>query len=223
MEGGVTKIVGTLLLLAPAVLMFSWGAALAVEMDFMGDGYGSLMVSPVVYGGNITWGDLAPGTWELTLDDTGWPSDQDSAARWNYIWDTYYAPNYDPSGHVWIATFDSTTLATVPRIYLEHTGVGHMSGVVKLRIQVTDTDGDGVLDDNEICDGDFSGIVIIIKDGSGAYAGWCGDGYYFGSYTKPNCATDMTDYVQAMMHLSVDDCAVDVASSTWGKIKLMYK
>ena len=224
MEGRAKQSIWFLLRVAPALLLLSWcGLASAIDMDFMGDGTGSLLVSPVVYGGNITWGDLAPGVWDLTIDDGGWPDPSDPGARWDYIWDTYYAPNYDPDAHIWIATFDSTTCATVPRVYLEHTGVGHMSGVAKLRMQVSDDNGNGVLDAGEICEGDFSGLVIIIKDGSGDYAGYCGDGYFFGSYTKPGCPPEMTDYVQLLMHLNVDDCAVSIASSTWGKIKLLYE
>jgi hypothetical protein len=48
------------------------------------NGSGSLMMSPVVYSGNFMFGLV--GTWEITLDDSMWPSDADSTARFNYIW-----------------------------------------------------------------------------------------------------------------------------------------
>ena len=70
MEGRAKQSIWFLLRVAPALLLLSWcGLASAIDMDFMGDGTGSLLVSPVVYSGNITWGDLAPGVFLIYTTD----------------------------------------------------------------------------------------------------------------------------------------------------------
>ena len=78
-------------LLAFALLVVQTAAADDAYMVGM-QGVGSLMKSPVVYSGNFMFGLI--GTWEITLDDSMWPDQADSTARFDYIWDNFSADNY---------------------------------------------------------------------------------------------------------------------------------
>ena len=71
------------LIATAAVLLLAGVASAQVTYSFHCAGTGNMVKdSPVVYSGNIDTGDLAPGTWQMVVDDTGWPAVGDDAARW---------------------------------------------------------------------------------------------------------------------------------------------
>jgi hypothetical protein len=197
-------------------------AADEIIMTFSCVGIGDMMVSPVIYSGDITWGDLAPGTWSIQIDDSLWPDPGDPTARFDYIWDTFYAPAYDPGIPGWIGVFDVPTLPTKPTLTLDETGVGGMTGVARMRFQIVDGNGNETLDEGEGCSGSMGGLVIIIEDGWGAYAGYCGDGAYSGMYSKPECPL-WWDSVEFMMSIGVQDCTVATDETSWGTVKALFK
>jgi hypothetical protein len=201
-----------------AVALMVVGVAYAQEhYEFHCTGDGNMVKdSPVIYDGQIDGGDLAPGVWEIHVDDTGWPAVGNDALRWDHIFTTYYV--YDPGQFVWTGTFDNNYL------YLEKTGTGSMQGTCDLTFQIIDMDGDAVVDPNECMDG-LSGAVIIIQDGTGAYAELCGQGTYEGFYFR-DCDTGsptyMIDDVDFNMQLDLEDCAMDVGPSTWSAVKSLF-
>ncbi len=208
-----------IVLVSAACLLVAGVAYGDITKSFFCNGTGNMVmdVGNVVYSGQIVGGDLAPGIWSIGIDDTGWPVDP--GPRWDYLWNTFYiySPG-DPS--VWTATFDTPLLATRPDLYIEHTGVGSMAGVADMRFQVTDWDNDGVLDPDE-CTGDgLTGIVIIIEDGTGPYASFCGDGTYQGGFTR-DCST-WDDDVQFQMSIDLYECGMATQPTTWGAVKALY-
>jgi hypothetical protein len=209
-----------LVLVFAACLLVAGVASADITVNFFCQGTGNMVadVGSVVYGGQIVGGDLAPGIWSISLDDTGWPVDP--GPRWDYLWNTFYI--YSPgSPSVWTATFDAPLLATRPTLYIEQTGVGSMSGVADMRFQFTDWDGDGVLDPDECAGDGLSGIVIIIEDGTGDFASQCGDGTYQGGYTR-DCAT-WADDVQFQMGIDLYECGMATEQASWGAIKALYQ
>lgn len=203
-------------------LLVAGVANAAITKLFLCDGSGDMVgdVGAVVYGGGIPIGDLAPGTWSIALNDSGWPTE--AGARWDHIWNTFYEPNYssgDPS--VWTATFDTPLLPTRPVLYLEHSGVGSMSGIADMRFQVIDWDNDREVDPDECDGGELSGMVIIIEDGTGDYSDLCGTGSYQGDYIR-DCDTH-ADAVTFWMDLLLDECGMATEPASWGAIKALYQ
>jgi hypothetical protein len=213
-------------LVAVAVVMLTCGVANAyVEYTFMCQGTGNMVTtSPVVYSGDIYNGALNPGTWQITVPDAGWPSIADHAARWSYIWSTYYV--YNPSTWIWTGTFGNEPGAACD-LYLVHTGAGTMHGVCTVNFQVQDFNKNGILDTDECMDG-FSGAVIIINEGTGNYAELCGNGSYSGYYFRscelaPGNPDYMLDVVDFEMRLWLDECGMGTEPATWGAVKALFR
>ena len=209
-----------LVIIFAACLLVAGATSADIPKSFFCDGNGNMVtdVGSVIYSGNILGGDLAPGTWSISIDDTGWPTDP--GPRWDYLWTTFYV--YAPgTPSVWVATFDTPLLATRPVLFLEHTGFGTMSGVADMRFQVTDWDADGELDPDECPGSGLSGMVIIIEDGTGDYAPYCGDGSYQGGFTR-ECAT-YDDHVQFQMSIDLYECGMATEQTSWGTIKALYQ
>jgi hypothetical protein len=207
----------TAVLLTAAVLLLAGVAAAQVHYEFHCSGTGNMVaVSPPIYGGEIDGGDLASGIWQMeVVEDGSWPAPGNPAVRWAYIWTTYYV--YDPGSQTWTGLFDCL-------LDLEKTGEGTMTGVNDLVFQIIDMDGDGELDPSECMDG-MSGAVIIIHDGTGIYAPYCGDGTYEGFYLR-DCSegsTYMLDNVDFNMQLDLEDCAMANGASTWGAVKALFE
>jgi hypothetical protein len=196
-------------------------AGAQVHYEFHCTGTGNMVLdSPPVYGGNIDGGDLAPGTWSITIEDDGWPAPggpTDPNGRWDYLFLNHYV--WDPGAHTWTATFSDGPL------YLEKTGQGSMSGVADLTVQIIDVNPNGVIDPFECLDG-LHGAVIIIQDGTGIYVHLCGDGTYEGSYYRDctvGSGTYMLDNVEFDMYLDLEDCAMGTQASTWSCVKSLFK
>jgi hypothetical protein len=201
-----------------AVLLLVGVAGAQYHYEFHCAGMGNMVQeSPVVYTGNIDGGDLAPGIWQITVPDAGWPGTGDWAARWDHIWATYYT--YDGGSQVWTGFFDGNHL------YLEKTGAGSMQGTCDMTFQIIDLNGNQIMDPEECMDG-LSGAVIIIEDGTGIYAQLCGDGTYEGFWFR-DCDTGsptyMLDMVDFNMFLDLEECGMGTDASTWGAVKSLFR
>jgi len=202
---------------AALVVMVSMAWA-EVHYEFHCTGSGNMVINnDPVYSGQIDGGDLAPGLWWIEVNDDGWPDASDPQARWAYIWTNYYV--YDAGSQIWTATFSECILD------LEKTGTGTMHGTCDMTFQIIDQNGNGVLDPEECMDG-LSGAVIIIEDGTGAYAHLCGDGTYQGWYMR-DCVegsdTWMNDNIGFDMYLDLYECGMATDASSWGAVKALFR
>lgn len=193
-----------------------------IEFDFSGTG--NLMVSPVVYTGPIVGGEplLVGGLWDLNIDDTDWPPDTDKPTRWDYINATYFAPNYDPLYFMWVGTFDQNTTASALTWHAQN-GPNMLHGTAVLQVTMYDMDMDGVIDPDERAMSVFSGTLIVVKDGGGVWAGYCGLGSFSGTSTNPDPANWADDEVSGHTILDVEDCSVPNEQITWGHLKQIYQ
>lgn len=208
------------LVIALAIVALAAPAFGEMNLDFFGNLDGDFIMSPVLFDGPITGGDLAPGFWSISVPDGAWPTNP--LERGNFIWNNFYAPNYDPTIPGWVGYFDvAHGLPEMSTLFLDHTDVGTMRGVCSIEITVVDDNANGILDPDEGCAGSLSGLVIIIRAGTGLYDGMCGDGYYFGTYEKE--CPDSLEHWFLMMHVDIEDCSTPVEDSTWGTIKSLYR
>jgi hypothetical protein len=201
-------------------------AAVAVpnHMEYDAAGATNFLVSPVIFLGTVTAGEplLLGGYWTLTIDDTGWPDDSDPNARWDYIAATYYEPNYNPGTITWTGTFDEFTTASAPHWTSGKAGVGEMTGTAILQMSIWDFDVDQVIDADERAFIVFSGTLIVVKNGSGVFAGYCGLGSYSGSMSNPDPVNWADDSFNLSTILDVEDCSVPTKQVTWGNVKSLY-
>jgi len=215
------------LTIAVTVALFAFASVASGYTLYYGSGNGDFMDTPPVFtGGMDPGGDITAGTWTITITDDGWPTDP--VVRAQYIWDNFYAPNYTPgTPGFWKGYFDTDHgLTAMNQLEIvDETGgggvIGTMGGVCSVEIQVEDTDSDGILDEGEFCEGSLTGLVIIIRDGSGIYDGLCGTGNYFGSYVKDCPGTYET--WNFGMYLFLSDCTSNTEPDTWGGIKALYQ
>jgi hypothetical protein len=206
-----------------AALALVAGVALGqVHYEFHCLGTGNMhQDSPPVYLGEIDTGDLSPGDWTITIDDTGWPSTSDPVARWAYLQTTYY--DYDPINDIFTASFTNCDLWLSRDDNPPNTG-GTMSGTCDMTFQIIDMNGNGQIDPTECMNG-LSGAVIIIEDGTGVYSHLCGDGTYEGFWfrdcneTSPDFGLDNVDF---NMQLDLEDCGMASDAVTWGAVKSLF-
>ena len=193
-----------------------------IEYDFTG--IGNLMVSPVVYGGAITVGEplLVGGTWEIDIDDTGWPGDTDKPVRWSYVDATYFAPNYNPLAYSWTGVFNAATTASVPQWRAGRGDVGDLMGTTEVQFTILDFDGDALIDPDERMAMVVSGTIIVVKNGTGIWAGYCGLGSFSGFTDNPDPLNWADDNIQGGTALDIEDCSVPTEDVTWGHVKSAY-
>jgi hypothetical protein len=196
---------------------------LHIEYDF--SGAGNLMVSPVLYTGPIDAGEplLVGGTWDISIDDTGWPGDADQNARWDYVAATYFVPNYNSFALTWTAVFNATTTASVPQWRAGRGDVGDLVGTAEVQMTIQDLNGDAVIQPDERGLVVLSGTIIVIKDGTGIWAGYCGLGSYSGfmqNFDPANYADDIVMAGSAV--LDIEECSVPNEDFTWGHVKSVY-
>ena len=193
-----------------------------ILFNFSGSG-NMEMTSPVVYSGNVTSGDplVQGGTWWIRVDDTGWPSTADPQARWDYIVSHFLT--YDPSSKSWTGVFDEFSCASRPLWQLDTPANGSMSGTLILVVTFTDDNRNGILDVDERMIGVFSGTLIIMKYGTGLFAGYCGLGAYNGLFMNEDPGSWADDYVEGSCKLDLKNCAIGVKPMTWGGIKELYR
>ena len=134
---------------ATAILLAATPASADTYLVVM-NGSGSWLQNGATYSGTFLAG--MTGTWEIDLNDSLWPDASDSTARFNHIWDTYFAPNYDatPGAEAWYGYFDETTLPVAPRLEFNTTSPGGiLAGDLDIVVLLRDYDADGILDQNE--------------------------------------------------------------------------
>jgi hypothetical protein len=198
-------------------------AQVPTHIEFNFSGTGNMMVSPVVYSGSIDSGEplLVGGTWDLTINDSSWPSDTDKLVRWNYIDANYFSPNYDPLLTQWLGIFDTASTGSNLMWNADATA-GGLHGTAVLQITIIDWDFDEVIDADERAFGVFSGTLVVVKDGSGIWAGYCGLGSFSGSSSNADPANWADDAVEGYTILDVEDCSVPTDNVTWGQVKQLY-
>lgn len=193
-----------------------------IEYDFSGTG--NLMVSPVSYGGSVDAGEplLVGGTWGFTIDDTGWPGDGDKALRWSYIDGTYFAPNYNSFTGSWTGIFNSETTASAPQWRAGRPDVGDLLGTTEVQFTIQDFDFDALIDPDERTFMVVSGTIIVVKNGSGIWAGYCGLGSFSGWTENQDPENWADDAIMGGTVLDIDDCSIPAETVTWGHVKSAY-
>jgi hypothetical protein len=193
-----------------------------VLFDFEGMG-NSITTSPPEYAGDIISGDplVLGGTWTIRVDDSTWPGTSDPQARWDYLFNTF--ATHDPGSFSWTIVLDEHSCATKPVWQIDHPTNGTMGGTLVVVLTYSDWDMDGVLDIEERTFVSFSGTLIVMKYGTGAFTGYCGDGSYNGDLMNADPANWADDYVEGGCLLNLKNCQIGVQSTTWTAIKSMFK
>jgi hypothetical protein len=193
--------------------------------DMQLDGSGGLLLDGVEYVGDIFYG--MDGSWTLEVDDSLWPDATDSTARFDYIWDTFFASHYDSTQGLtgWRARFDRTTLPTPPLLTLESDlPVGSLVMSESLSVLVRDYDGDGVLSQSEkhhTCQISMTGSVESPLC-TGHFTDYCGNGRLGAgdfNFVNPPYSDELTLTAQ----IKVWYCGTAVIRSDWGAIKALFR
>jgi hypothetical protein len=214
------------LTLAAALLALLVFVALPAHADdswFVGlNGSGSLLLNAPDYVGTFMFG--MTGTWTIEVDDSAWPPP--GPARFDYIWDNYFADHYvpTPGGEAWFGDFDGLTLPSVPQFTFDTTSPGGLlAGDITFRIMVRDWDADGVLDDQEKYDNlNFNATISVNPDfGTGYFMISCGHGSIasgnFNFVDPPG-----VDVLQITGQIQTYPCPSPTEQTSWGTIKAMY-
>lgn len=196
---------------------------------FMGNGSGSLMMSPATYSGPFISG--LTGTWSFTIDDSMWPAASDSTARFDYIWSTYFAGNYDTTvgAEGWWGFFDGNTTPTAPQFRFNTTAPvgwnGLLGGDMAITILIRDWYADGILDQAEKHrrNHNLSATMSVNPTlGTGDFINKCGDGSLSaGNFNFKNPPT--LDSLTPNGQVTLRDCPSAVEGATWGAIKALYR
>jgi hypothetical protein len=210
--------------LAFALLVVQTAAADDSYMVGM-QGLGSLMESPIVYSGNFMFGLV--GSWEIAVDDSMWPDPADSTARFDYIWDTFFAGNYvDVTGaESWTGYFNGATLMATPHFRFDTMSpAGVLEGDITFSILVRDWYADGILSQQEKHDNLNMSATVNVNPGlgQGDFENTCGHGSVSsGNFNFHN--PPMRDNVQIVGQLQTYTCPSPVEDSTWGAMKALYR
>lgn len=218
----------TVLMLAATMLLCAGSAraqfpdSLYLEFDF--EGFGNLVLtSPPVYSGEVISGDsrIVGATWTIEFDDTGWPPVSDPAARWDYIFNTFFV--YNPSYYFWTAVFDQNNLPAKPVWVIDHPVNGMMSGTLVVSSTFSDDNRDGNFDITERMFGTFEGNLMVMKFGTGEFAKYCGAGSYNGAAFNDDPANFAPDYVTGHCLLDLVNCQIGNEEKSWSYIKKILR
>ncbi len=200
------------------------------EIQFATDGQpasGGFMLNSADYTGTIA-GQMT-GEWTLDVDDSLWPDESDSTARFDYIWSTFFHENYcNYSGaEHWMGYFNAQTLPLSPIMTLETTVPGGTLGMnAPFTVQVIDYEPDGVLSQYEkhhTCQVVFS-FSVETPLGTGTFEDHCGNGSSsngFFNFVNPPTADLLESPFECQ--LNVFYCGATMEESTWGVIKALYR
>jgi hypothetical protein len=218
------KFAALIVLSAVVVLSTPAFAQVPAHIEYEFSGMGNLMVSPVVYAGSIDSGEalLVGGTWEIAIDDAGWPDDTDKALRWAYLDATHFTPNFNEYVYSWTGIFNAATTATVPTWRAGRGDVGDLVGTAEVQLTIQDFNFDAIIDPDERMSMLISGTIIVIKNGTGIWAGYCGLGSYSGYTENMDPWNFADDNVYGSSVLNIEDCAIPTDEVTWGHIKTQY-
>ncbi len=216
------KLALTAVTLACALLVSQAAFATTYGCGLMGSG--SLMANGATYTGSFMYG--MSGTWTIDVDDSLWPDAADSNARWDYIWNTFFAGNYDdtPGAQAWWGTFDLTTLGSIPTFeFVTSSPGGTVAGDCTFRIMIRDWISDGVLSQSEKHrDSQIVFTMSINPDlGTGVFENWCGHGSFSsGNFRFVN--PPLVNQLQIVGQLQTNECPSPVENTSWGTIKALY-
>jgi hypothetical protein len=189
------------------------------------NGLGSFMKNGASYSGTFLFG--MAGTWVIDLDDSLWPAQSDSTARFNYIWQTFFAGHYDNTvgAEAWYGYFNGLTLPTTPKFtFTTTTPGGVLAGDITLTILMRDWYADGILSQAEKHKNSNLSATVSVNPalGTGAFLNLCGHGSVSsGNFNFVNPPLD--DVIQIMGQVQTYNCPTPVEDTTWGTIKSLYK
>jgi len=189
------------------------------------DGTGGFMLNGADYTGAVSV--QMAGTWTLDVDDSLWPDESDSTARFNYIWDTFFAANYDPTPgqQSWRGYFDGSTLPSVPKLTLDTSAPGgELVSNASFVVLVRDYYGDGELSQIEKHHDCQVSMTISVETPlcTGYFEDYCGTGSLgagdFNFVNPPD-----VDEIMFFGQVQVWFCGAPVEDSTWGAIKTLFR
>lgn len=197
--------------------------SLTIEFDFEGMG-NAVMNSPVVYSGTVTNGDplVVGAEWSVNINDSGWPDPGNPQARWDYIFNNYFVYEGAPVNS-WTAVFDETNLPSKPTWQVIHPTNGMMGGTLIVVVTYSDWDCDGMLDVEERMMAVYSGTLVIMKYGTGLFAGYCGEGAFNGGLMNPDPGNWADDFVEGHALLYLEDCRIGTEEMSWSAIKKLFE
>ena len=196
--------------------------ALSVQFEF--DGMGNAMINSLpVYEGVIYAGDplVLGADWWIRIDDSTWPAPSNPQARWDYLFNNFAVHNAQTFS--WTIVLDEQSCATKPVWEINHATNGMMNGTLVVVVTYTDWDMDAVLDIDERMLAMYSGNLIVMKYGTGLFAGYCGYGTFNGALQNPDPANWADDYVEGSCFLNLQNCQVGTHQTSWTAIKSMFK
>ena len=208
--------------LSPVCASAQLPEALSVQFEF--EGMGNAMINSLpVYAGAIIAGDplVLGADWWIRIDDSTWPPASNPQARWDYLFNNFAV--HDAPSFSWTIVFDEQSCATKPVWEIHHATNGMMSGTLVVVVTFTDWNQNCILDIEERMLAMYSGNLIVMKYGTGIFAGYCGDGTFNGSIQNPDPGNWADEYVEGSCLLNLQNCQVGTRESSWTAIKSMYR
>lgn len=217
-------IIALFLLVGGMILPVCASAQLPEELQFDFDGMGNAMINSLpVYAGVIYAGDplVLGADWWIRIDDSTWPAPSNPQARWDYLFNNF--ATYDAQTFSWMIVFDERSCAKKPVWQITHETNGLMSGTLVVVVTYTDWDRNGILDIEERMLAMYSGNLIVMNNGTGIFAPYCGYGSFNGAFNNPDPANWADDYVEGGCNLYLRTCPVGTHQSSWTAIKSMFR
>ncbi|MFH1502574.1 MAG: hypothetical protein ABIG03_05975 [Candidatus Eisenbacteria bacterium] len=206
-----------------ACVLFVAQPAAATDYSIGLMGNGSLMMNGATYSGTFMFG--MTGTWTIDVDDSLWPDQSDSTARWNYLFSNFFTYDATPGAKAWWGTFDGSTLGSVPTFeFVTSSPGGTVAGVCTFRVMLRDWNGDGLLSQSEKHRDSQIVYTLSVNPnlGTGSFATLCGDGSISsGNFKFVNPPT--INVMQLVGHIDVHECPSPVEDTTWSTIKALYQ
>jgi len=100
--------------------------------------------------------------------------------------------------------------------------VGDLLGTTEVQFTIQDFDFDSLIDPDERMLMVVSGTIIVVKNGTGIWAGYCGLGSFSGYTENADPWNWAEDHIVGGTVLDIEDCAVATQDVTWGQIKSAY-
>lgn len=199
-------------------------------------GTGSFMAHAPLFYGQITGGTVSPGTFWISFDDTGWPTDDPGTSqneRLDYVLSHYFHYDATVGGESWDGYFPpSGSGEPMPR-WRFYTAAGDTVGgsCTQITITIRDVNANGVMEASEYASKVISGnMVAYINYGGGCFRNFCGTGSFSGTLNVVDAQTlvealyvPSPELPSGRLYLKDGGCTVGVESSSWGTIKSIYR